>query len=197
MSTKKDTEILHGFLSGDSRVLSEVYSRHFPEVKSFIVKNSGTEVDAKDIFQDALVLTYQKLKSGSLSLECSLATYIFAVSRNMWMNSLRKRKKTILIDRRPDISANHEKNILFEIEKQERIALYHKHFLKLGNSCQELLRYFFLGKKMQEIASLMGYSAAYTRKKKFECKQKLLEMIEVDPLFKELSSKNLKSNENE
>lgn len=174
-------------------MLREVYSRHFPEVKSYIVKNSGTETDAKDIFQDALVLTYQKLKSGSLSLECSLATYIFAVSRNMWMNSLRKRRKKITIDQRPEISANLEKSIFTEIELQERKAIYQKYFLKLGSSCQELLHYFFLGKKMEEIASLMSYSAAYTRKKKFECKQKLLEMIEEDPTFKELRSENLKS----
>jgi len=193
MSTKKETEILHGFLSGNSKVLSELYSKNFPEVKSYIVKNSGTETDAKDIFQDALVVTYQKLKSESLSLECSLATYIFAVSRNMWMNSLRKRKKTVLIDNKPDISENLERNILFQIEKRERFSLYHKYFMKLGSSCQELLHHFFLGKKMQEIASLMGYSPAYVRKKKFECKQKLLEMIEVDPLFKELRSEKFKT----
>ena len=193
MSTKKDTEILHGFISGDHHTLREIYSKHFPEVKSYIVKNSGTENDAKDIFQDALVLTYQKLKSGSLSLECSLATYIFAVSRNMWMNSLRKRKKKITIDQHPNISEDLEKKIFSTIEEQQRKSLYQKYFLKLGNSCQQLLHHFFSGKKMDEIAQSMGYSSAYTRKKKFECKQKLLEMIENDPLFTELSSENLKS----
>jgi RNA polymerase sigma factor (sigma-70 family) len=150
MSINRETEVLRGFLSGDSRVLSEIYSKHFPEVKSYIVKNSGTETDAKDIFQDALVITYQKLKSGSLSLECSLATYIFAVSRNLWMNSLRKRKKTIVIDKRSEISENLEKSILLEIELEERTSLYHKYFLKLGNSCQELLNYFFQGKKCRK-----------------------------------------------
>ncbi|WP_350291580.1 sigma-70 family RNA polymerase sigma factor [uncultured Croceitalea sp.] len=193
MSTKKDTEILHGFITGNSLVLREIYSRHFPEVKSYIVKNSGTENDAKDIFQDALVITYQKLKSDSLNLECSLATYIFAVSRNLWMNSLRKRKKTISVDAVLDISVNLEKGILYEIERQERVSLYQKHFLKLGENCQQVLKHFFLGKKMQEIASLMDYTHAYTRKKKFECKKKLLEMIEADPVYSELQLKNLKS----
>lgn len=193
MSTKKDTEILQGFIEGDSRVLREMYSKHFPEVKSYIVRNSGTATDASDIFQDALVLTYQKLKSGSLRLECSLATYIFAVSRNMWMNSLRKRKKKVTIDKSPDISVNLEKSIFAEMELQEQKALYQKYFLKLGDRCQELLQHFFLGKKMQEISALMGYSLAYTRKKKFECKKRLLEMIERDPIFVELSSDTLKA----
>ncbi len=192
MSTKKRTEELKGFLAGDSRTLRDIYSNHYPKVQGFILENSGSEQEAKDIFQDALVLTYQKLKSGSLRLECSLATYIFAVSRNMWMNSLRKRKRTLQLDQKPEISEDLEKSILAEIEKKERFTLYHKHFLKLSSQCQELLRNFFLGKKMEEIASLMSYSVAYTRKKKFECKEKLLKMIELDPVYSELSSKKRK-----
>lgn len=193
MSTKKETEILQGFLSGDSQILSDIYRKHFPTVKSYIVKNSGTETEAKDIFQDALVLTYQKLKSGSLRLECSLATYIFAVSRNMWMNLLRKKRKTLVFDKKPEVSQALNKSIIDEIEEQEKLALYRKYFLKLGNSCRELLQSFLIGMSMEKIASKMGYSSAYTRKKKFECKKKLLEMIEEDPVYMELSSKTVKS----
>ena len=47
---------------------------------------------------------------------------------------------------------------------------------------------------MAEIAKIMGYSVAYTRKKKFECKKRLLEMIEIDPIFEELKSETTSSN---
>ena len=33
----------------------------------------------------------------------------------------------------------------------------------------------------------MGYSERYTRKKKFECKKRLIEMITNDPIYQELS----------
>ena len=192
MSDQRETDVLKGFLSGDTEIIGDIYREHYPEVKSYILKNSGTVFDAQDIFQDAIVLTYQKLKSGSLHLQCSLATYIFAVSRNMWMNALRKRKKVLTWDVPLEISDDLQQDILDELQRKQQQRVYQKYFLTLGKDCQELLRHFFGGKSMRDIADLMNYSSGYARKKKFECKKRLIEMLESDPLFKELSAEGHK-----
>ncbi|WP_394748219.1 RNA polymerase sigma factor [Spongiimicrobium salis] len=194
MSDYHDDESISGLLSGDDTIISTFYKKNFPAVKQYIVKNSGTEADAKDIFQDALVLTYQKLKSLDLRLECSLATYVFAVSRNLWMNTLRKRKREILYDDFPKISKETDEDILDFLHRKEQYNLYQKYFLSLGKECQKLLSYFFSGKSMQEISKRMNYSVGYTRKKKFDCKKQLLNSIEKSATYIELKVKPSKGN---
>ncbi|MEO0527535.1 MAG: sigma-70 family RNA polymerase sigma factor [Bacteroidota bacterium] len=196
MSNNKEDEILRGFLSGNDAVINLFYKEHFPKIRSYILKNSGTEDDAKDVFQDALILTYKKLQTDSLRLNCSLATYVFAVSRNMWMNTLRKHKKMLSWDKIPNnIPENLNSSILEDMQNGEKLLLYQKHFRNLGTSCRKLLGHFFLGKSMDEISQLMDYSVGYTRKKKFECKKRLLEMLEVDPVYKEFVNGSPKNNE--
>lgn len=189
MSKNKEAEIISGFISGDTQTIESIYEGYFPVVRNHILKNSGTETEAKDIFQDAVVFTYQKLKSDSLSLNCSLTTYIFAVCRNMWMNTLRKRRKIIKWDEVPEVSEDINNDILNIIQEKSKSTIFQKYFLNLGEVCQQVLRNFFLGKSMLEISELMNYSVGYTRKKKFECKKRLIEMIERDPTYQELKEK--------
>lgn len=193
MSDNTENDILRGFSSGNDKVIEQFYQTHFPVVKNYILRNSGTEADAKDVFQDAIILAYQKLRLDTLRLDCSLATYTFAVSRNIWMNTLRKRRKMIVKDQLPEISEALNASILEDIYTREKQYLYQKCFLNLGAACQRLLRYFFLGKSMQEISELMDFSLGYTRKKKFECKEKLMDMIKVDPAFTELRDESMKN----
>ncbi len=190
MSSIRGDKYLKGFISGNKAVIKDLYTVLFPKVKRYIERNSGTDGDAKDVFQDALMLTYQKLKTNTFRLDCSLTTYIFAVSRYIWMNNLRKKGKVLLYQELPEIKSVLSSDIIEEIHANERHLLYQKYFLKLGEQCQQLLLLFFSGKSMKEIATEMNYSLGYTRKKKFKCKQQLLAMIESDPVFKELSARD-------
>lgn len=195
MKNKQESNIVKGFLAGKEEVISLFYEHNFQKIKVFIEKNSGTETDAEDVFQEAIIVTYQKLRAGTLQLECSLGTYVFAVSRNIWMNTLRKRNRVRSWEKLPEISIALHNTILEDIHTLERLALYQKYFLKLGENCQRLLGFFFSGKRMSEIANIMGYSEGYSRKKKFECKKRLIEMVEQDPLYEELRYESFKEGE--
>lgn len=186
MNIPEEDNIIKGLIAGDEEVINSFYADNLPKIKSYILNNSGSNADAEDVFQDALVFTYQKLKEKSLALNCSLTTYVYAVSRNLWMNTLRKRKKIIPRDTLPEARDILTRDALEELQRFERQSLFQKNFLKLGESCQKLLGFFFQGNSMREISEFMEYSEGYTRKKKFECKKQLLEIIEKDPLFQEL-----------
>lgn len=195
MSDLNDDDILKGIEKGNSRIIADFYHKNLPIITNYIRKNSGSETDAEDIFHDALVITYQKVRRGELKLDCSLSTYVFAVSRNLWMNALRKRKKIRPENELLNISESTEKSIIETINTKDKQLLYQKYFTQLGASCQQLLLHFFNGKSMADISILMGYSEGYSRKKKFECKKKLLQMIEVDPLYKELNTQGQENND--
>lgn len=195
MSTYKEEVLIRGILEGEPVVVSQFYTDNLPKVTRYILKNSGDAVDAQDIFQDAMMLVYQKLNSNSLELECTLATYVFAVCRNLWMNALRKKRKMVFNDTIVDISKDMNESIVETIHTSEKKLLYQKHFANLGSNCRSLLLHFFDGTSMIKISKIMGYSEGYTRKKKFECKEKLLVMIAKDPLYKELHNDYPKSSQ--
>ncbi len=186
MSNIEDRKFLEGILSGDEVIIKAFYKKNLSYISGYILKNSGNEADVEDVFQDALILIYQKLKSDSLELHSSLSTYFYGICRNIWRNRLRKNKKMVITE---DVVHDEEgipPEIIEEIAQKEREHVYRKHFLKLSNTCREVLGLLFQGNSMKEIAHITGYSEGYTRKKKFECKKSLIEMIEKDPAYKEL-----------
>jgi DNA-directed RNA polymerase specialized sigma subunit len=78
-------------------------------------------------------------------------------------------------------------NMQENIEQQEQLQLYRKHFKELGEKCQTILSLFFAKVKMAEIAQKLDTSESFIKKKKFKCKEDLVSRIKSDPLFEELS----------
>ncbi|EZH74783.1 hypothetical protein ATO12_08565 [Aquimarina atlantica] len=186
MKDKKDQEILRGILAGDRAVIKTFYKENFNYIRGYVVQNSGSKEDVEDVFQDALMILYEKLESGPLELHASLRTYFFAICKNLWKKRLRKKSKVFTTDTVFEISEELDDDILQRIENQDREHIYHKYFLQLSATCQKLLSLVFEEKSMRQIAEKTGYSEGYARKKKFECKKHLMDRIESDPAYKEL-----------
>ncbi len=185
MHVVRNLKIINGIISGDEIILKEFYKKNLPHVRKYIILNSGSEGDVEDIFQDALIIVYQKLKSNSLNIDTSIQAYFLGTCKNIWRSHLRKSQK-ITYDESLTLKAKEENIITNKIEEIEKEHLYRKYFYKLSNSSKQVLKLFFEGKSMRETGLTTGYSEGYVRKKKFECKKKLLEMIEKDSLFSEL-----------
>ncbi|WP_299441682.1 sigma-70 family RNA polymerase sigma factor [uncultured Aquimarina sp.] len=186
MGYNDEIKIFNGIIKGNEKVLKDFYERNFTVINSFIIKNSGTERDSEDIFQDALITLYQKLKSDSLVINCSIHTYFYGVCKNMWRTRLRKKSRMSCCGPIDDLKLEDNTNIIKDIEQSEREQLFRKHFVNLNCKCKQILTLFLEGKSMREIGLITGHSEGYVRKKKFESKKQLLEMIEKDSLFSEL-----------
>lgn len=189
MNTTEDHKILEGIVSGNEVIITTFYRNNLPYIRQYILQNSGNEEDVEDVFQDALILVYQKLKTDSLELHSSLRTYFYGVCKNIWRNRLRKNKKMVIAESLPEDIQIIDSDIIKEIERKEREHVYRKHFLNLSDTCREVLSLLFQGNSMKNIAHITGYSEGYTRKKKFECKRSLIEMIEKDHIYEELQLK--------
>ena len=193
MSFSNDNDSQKSF-SSDQLIDSVFYNQQLKVFTKFVLRNAGSALDAEDVFHDALVVTYQKIQENSLELSCSLSTYVNAVGRNIWMNTLRKRGWITFQDEPLEIPESLNQSIIESLHSSERQLLFQKHFMKLNIDCQNILTYFFSGKSMAQISKIMKYSYGYSRKKKFECKKRLIEMIESDIRFKELYTNNGKEN---
>ncbi len=182
----QDQVLIAGIIDGDQRILTRFYKENVRYIQGFILRNYGNPEDVEDVFQDALVVLYQKLKSGLLQLKVPVRTYFYGICKNLWRNRLRKRERFIVEERENEAEEDTNDSITKSIENQEREHLYRKHFQKLSTDNRQLLDLFFEGRSTKEISKITGYTEGYTRKKKFDAKRQLLKMIEQDPLYAEL-----------
>lgn len=178
--------ILEGIKTSDSEILQYIYKKYYPVIRFFVIKNSGVDEDAKDLFQEALILIYKKLQSGTLELNCAFKTYLYSVCRILWLKILEKKDiKRTLNDNQDYVQLN--ESVEAEFIAQERYRLYQKHFKLLHKDCQKILKLFLQKKSMKEIASMMNVkSEKYLKKRKYECKENLVKRIKNDPGYKQL-----------
>lgn len=187
----KACEILKGIQSNDRNTLNYIYSKFFKSIRKFIIQNSGDEDDAQDVFQEAIMIIYNKIiKKDLTELQCAFHTYLFSVCRYLWLQQLNKKGIKLDTDNKAvqeSLSIEPEMDIL--MEETSKYDLYRKHFLLLSKECQKVLNLFLRKTPQKEIASIMGFkSVDYAKRKKYLCKEKLVEKIKSDPKFKEVTS---------
>jgi RNA polymerase sigma factor (sigma-70 family) len=183
-----DEEIITGLKRQDVPILKFVYKQFLGQIKSLIISNSGTEMDAEDVFQDALVVVYQKISSDTLKLTCSFSTYLTAVCKYLWLQRLNKLE--LFFDFK-EIADRDEKQDDFDldelIEESEKYKLFRQHFLRLSPDDQKVLKLFMSRISSKEIAKIMGYkSHKYAKVRKYICKEKLKNSILNDPWFRKI-----------
>ena len=174
-----DQEIIHQLKKGNESCIKHLY-QHLGMIKSHVIKNSGTADEALDIFQEALEVFYRNVMSGDFQLQGKISSYLYGVSRRLWLNQLNRIKKPkgpIPVDIADE-----------ENEKQNTLALqeYVKDALeKLGEPCKSLLEaVFFFRMKMEDIAIRFNYSGARSAsQQKLRCIKKLRDGMSYDDII--------------
>ena len=185
---EEDERLLRGILNADRVIIDQVYKDILPSVIYWIKENSGTESEARDIFQEALIAVYKKLVEGNLELTCSLKSFMRIISRNLWMTRLRNRKRTDYGGLEDLDEVELDESIEEQIVYSEKEQLYFKYFDQLDEKCRNILRWFFDKVSLAEIAVKLDSSENYIKKRKFMCKEKLVKAIQADPTYLELIS---------
>ncbi|HRQ51379.1 MAG TPA: sigma-70 family RNA polymerase sigma factor [Agriterribacter sp.] len=185
-----DQKYINALLENDAVVLDELYRLFSEKIKWMIIRNNGTETDAADIFQDALLSIYNKARAGGFTLTCPLEAFLYLICKNKWLNTLSKRKtqKVTITDTE---GFNHigEDNFKLAEEcvlQQERKDLLAEKLAEMGDSCKKILRLSWSGIAMDEVARQLDVTYAYARKKKSECMAKLITLVKQSPTFNSL-----------
>ena len=83
-----DSEIILGILNNSDSILNRLYVGYFPMVLQLIINNNGDGDDAKDVYQEAIIILYNKVKTGDFELSSKLKTYLYSVCRRLWLKRL-------------------------------------------------------------------------------------------------------------
>lgn len=176
-----DQEIIEGVANGDSRCINRIYKSFYPSIAKMIINNNGSEDEAKDIFQEAVMVLYDKITQQNFELSSKLSTFLFAVSRRLWLKQLNRKgssANTSDISDFEDILQVEE-----EIEKHEETEIKFEQMnaalSELGEPCQTLLKDFYIDNlSMQDIKEKFGYTNADNAKnQKYKCLQRLKKLF--------------------
>lgn len=184
-----DAELLEGLAQNREDALLAIHQLAFPAILRLIQANQGLRQDAEDLFQEALIVVYLRHQQRNLTLNCRLSTFIYAICRNMWMERVRRQSKQVQLDESQLEIVDLSPSTLEAIEENEKNLIMNRYLGQLGEDCQKLLKLFFAGHSMKDIAREMNYSSdRYARKRKFSCKEVLLELVRKDPRYQELTN---------
>lgn len=190
MNFYTDDAIIDGLKKRDNGIIRYIYKEYYPTIKFLITTNSGTDTDAEDVFQDALVVLYRKIAKENLLLTSSFKTFLYSICRNLWLQRLDRRVFSSEFMEVEDLGEMQESlHLERPEEEQEKYRLFQQHFLQLSPDCQKVLKLFMGKASLKEIADIMGFKTEkYAKTRKFMCKEKLKEMIINDPYFKKYLS---------
>jgi len=173
--TTTEQKLLEGLACNDRKAIETIYKQHYNMVQALILNNSGYPDDARDVFQEAMIVLYEKVKSGSFELNCQLKTYLYSVCRRLWLKRLGQLQRSFsevenLHDTVPvedELERHEQRNRDFQVMEQSLNSL--------GEPCRSLLKAYYLEmKNMVEIACEFGYTNADNAKnQKYKCLMRL------------------------
>lgn len=177
MTTEK--QLLEGLLKNDRKAIETLYKENYKTVQTLIINNNGTADDARDIFQEAMIVLYEKVKAGSFELNCLIKTYLYSVCRRLWLKKLQQMQKysgevdgiAELVPVEEDLDMQEQRNVEFQTMERSMMSL--------GEPCKSLLEAYYLQKKsMVEIATGFGYTNAENAKnQKYKCLMRLKKLF--------------------
>ena len=171
--------LLKGLAQSDKASVEAIYRDNYAIIQSFILNNNGSVDDARDIFQEAMVVLYEKSRDTTFSLNCQIRTYVYSICRRLWLKRLQQLSKFgTQVESLEEIVPVEE-----EVEEHEKkntdFLLMENAMGKIGEPCKSLLDAYYLQKKsMQGIAAEFGYTNADNAKtQKYKCLLRLKKLF--------------------
>lgn len=170
----------------NSKGIDEIYKSYADNVKRYILKNSGDEDDAADIFQEALVDIYKLAYNPSFVLTCPFEAFLITVCKRKWLNVLKKRKQSPVTNSLDDLYTLKESDVSIsesysELIEEENTVM--QVLEAMGERCKEIIKACMVGTHQEKVAESLGLTYAYLRKKKSECMSVLSTLVKEHPLF--------------
>lgn len=174
-----DSEDILGILNNSPDTLKRIYKTHFPMVLQMVLGNNGNEEDAKDVYQESIIILYNKVKAGNFELSSKLKTYIYSVCRRIWLKKLNQKgtKMSELKDEHDVLPV--ENDLELHETRDLQFSKMEESMLMLGEPCQTIIRDFYMqNKSMQEICEKFGYTNPDNAKtQKYKCLQRLKKLF--------------------
>jgi RNA polymerase sigma factor (sigma-70 family) len=178
-----DKDLLEKLKTRDSEAIYLVYEKYYPVIKKMIVENSGSSDEAKDIFQETVIIMMQNIKNPGFELHSSIKTYIYSISKNLWLKKIRDSKKVLVVadDLNNYLEVEEDVTAMDEISKSKYVRWL---ISKVPVHCQRIVKYIYFFKySVETVAGKMGYNSTHTASSmKYKCLQQMKEVTKINPI---------------
>lgn len=162
-------------------LLMSLYQDAFPLVANHVKKMGGSFEEAKDIFQDALIIYYEKVQHARNTLQYTEKAYLFGIAKHLWNKRYKVTSKEFPLELHNDLDAVDE---VYEEVSSARLI----HLLQTaGEKCMRLLSAFYYEKlNMETLADRFGFSGPRSATvQKFKCLEKIKDTVKEKSLIYE------------
>ena len=162
--------------ANDEHALKTLYVANYPGVEKYVLNNSGSVEDARDVYQEAFIAVWRNIVLDKFTMTHggSINGYLYQVAKNKWMDVLRKQKGKNVSIEVTNAEMVAEITEALSPEEEHYLAEVKRHFTAMGDPCKELLRQFYFEKKrLKEIAIFFSWTEATAKNNKYRCLQKL------------------------
>ncbi|MCE7993980.1 MAG: sigma-70 family RNA polymerase sigma factor [Roseivirga sp.] len=154
-------------------LFTRLYLEAFPATAAFISKRGGSLTQAKDIFQDALIIYYEQVYSGNTEIKLTEKAYLLGIAKNLWYARAKGPGQQEAFDsidslfiadiKEPDLSEN---KLMSFLETA-------------GEKCMEMLKAFYYDKmSLSKISERFGFSGTRSATvQKYKCLEKVRDEV--------------------
>ncbi len=169
-----DQNVIARIRNGDEQPVTEIYRAYRNDFIYWAVRNYGiTEEIARDVYQMAVVIFYENIRSGKLThLQSSAKTYLFGIGKNKIMEELASQRKAQKL----------QENFRYEPlpadspeDKEELFKILEVALNELGEPCRTVLdMYYYKNYGIDQIAEALNYKGNDSAKtQKYKCLTRL------------------------
>ncbi|MCC6839492.1 MAG: sigma-70 family RNA polymerase sigma factor [Flavobacteriales bacterium] len=163
---------MEGLLRNDPHVIGKLYAAHLPAVRHYVLRNNGSVDEAKDIFQEAVLVLWLNAKEGRFHDTAGQdpGGFLFRVAKNKWTDVLRSAAKKHMRVMRSDLEQPMEQDQADEDQLDRLRAIYGT----LDEKCRTVLdRFYHQRMDLAAIAESLGVTEESIRTIKYRCMMKL------------------------
>ncbi len=168
--------------------LDDIYTKHKVYCLNFMRKMKAVDEETLlDIYQDSIIVLYEKAQNIDFNLTCSIQTYLNSICRNQVLIRIGSKNKQISVDISDsefdeDIKDWFNDDQDIEDSKFKSVISAMSKLKELGGRCHEILkRFWYQNQSMEQIAYEMDYSNAdNVKNQKARCQKKLKELAFVE-----------------
>ncbi len=154
-----------------------LYKRVFPTVARYVSQRGGSLEQAQDIFQDALIIYYERTASAIDPPEQEEA-YLLGIARHRWARACRRAGPEVPLDDSTGVDWAEEEPSLPSSQKLLRLLTV------AGKKCMDLLRAFYYDQlPLSEVADSFGYAGVRSATvQKYKCLEKVRTTVQEKSL---------------
>ena len=152
-----------------------LYKKAFPTVARYVARMGGSLEEAQDIFQDALVLYYEKAVANQADIVVNEKAYLVGVAKKLWLQHYKVNSKNQPLG---------DWDTEMTTDEQPASGKLMRYLETTGKKCMELLKAcYYDALPLNDVVNLFSYSGTHSATvAKYKCLEKVRETVKQKSL---------------